>query len=199
MTISGTYTQSVAFSVTAVAASFTRSTTDGTEQALTSSEAPPSRPSKADTLVRALDADKNGSISEQEFTDGAIALLRRAAARRDARGEGDDDRGHSRADERRHHGMSHRLGRVFDRIDANRDGGIDARELTAALAGRSGKPLEATPAPAPTPASDEPSFGGTPAPGRETASFTTVAVSVQMVAVQQYSAISQMAEPPAAS
>ena len=135
MTISGTYTQSVVFSVTAVAASFTRSTTDGTEQALTPSEAPPSRPSRADTLVRALDADKNGSISEQEFTEGAIALLRRAAARQHAR---DDHASRALAGRRAPspwHGAS--AGRVFDRIDANHDGGVDAAELTAALAGRS--------------------------------------------------------------
>jgi hypothetical protein len=179
VTINGTYTQSVAFSVTAVTASVTRSTTDGPENVPTPPAAPPSRPSRADTLVRALDADRNGSISEREFSEGAIALLRRAAARQAARTDEDRDRGHSRAAERRHHGMAHRLERVFDRIDANHDGGVDVGELTAALAGRSGHTTETA-----------------PAPGSETA-FTMVAVSVTMVAVQQYRAISQMAEPPA--
>ena len=48
------------------------------------------------------------------------------------------------------------------------------------------------------PTSDAPSVGGTPAPGRETA-FTMVALSVSMVAVEQDTAVGQMAEPTTAS
>lgn len=176
VTISGTTTQSVAFSVTAVAVSFTQSSTGGVEQALAPAGTPASQPTKADRLVRALDRDQDGAITKDEFTQGAIALLRRAAARQYARAERNDD-GPSRADEKRHHGMANRLARVFDRLDANQDGALDVAEMADGLGRRSGGTVEPR----------APQAGAS-------SSFTAVAVSVSTIAVQQYTAVSQMAE-----
>jgi hypothetical protein len=97
-------------------------------------EAPASRASRrADALLSTLDADKDGSITEQEFTEGALALLRRAGARHHHRHvHGDDHEGHGH-----HHGragrLERKLERLFDRLDADGNGGLGREELTAAL------------------------------------------------------------------
>jgi Ca2+-binding EF-hand superfamily protein len=90
---------------------------------------------RADALLTVLDADKDGAISEPEFTDGAMALLRRAGARHHHHRVHDDDHG-SRHDwhERRAARLERKLEKLFDRIDVDRDGGVSKEELTSALA-----------------------------------------------------------------
>jgi hypothetical protein len=66
---------------------------------------------RAQALLAAVDADHDGAVTEQEFTQGALALLRRAGSRR----------------------MHRKLEKLFDRVDANHDGNISKGELTSAL------------------------------------------------------------------
>jgi len=86
----------------------------------------PSR--RSDTLLRALDADGDGLVSKEEFTNGAIELLKRASVRfhhqRVGKGEGIEKR-----DEK----WTRRLEDVFPHVDANHDGSVDVTELTSAL------------------------------------------------------------------
>jgi EF hand len=111
---------------------------------------------RANALFGALDADEDGAITEQEFTEGAAALLRRAGERRRARrGDGDDDDNRSaRSEERAARRLERKLERAFARVDANDDGSIDKEELTSALAQarapRSGGPPPSSDAPPPT-------------------------------------------------
>ena len=83
---------------------------------------------RADTLLTRLDTDEDGTVSKDEFTTGAIALLKRAAARAHhrhvGRGEGS---------EKREERLRARLERAFDRIDANGDGSLEHGELAARL------------------------------------------------------------------
>ena len=126
---------------------------------------------RADALFGALDADQDGAITEQEFTEGALALLRRAGDRRRVRGDDAGDQRESRGVRR----LERKLEKVFGRVDANDDGAIDKEELTTALArvatrrgaqAEPAPPLEPPPAPAQT---------GTTV----TFSFTFVSVAVQ--------------------
>jgi hypothetical protein len=105
--------------------------------------------------------------------EGARELLARGATRRARRHEGEDDeRGVKRAER-----LERRLGRLFDRVDANDDGHIDASELTEAL--RTMRPLRGA-RPSPETASEAPTVW--------------VAVSVT-VAVQQYTRAGQEQPP----
>jgi EF hand len=86
---------------------------------------------RAEALFKALDADQDGSITAQEFTEGSLALLRRAGERHHHRQVHDDDRrDHG---ERGHHHLERNLERLFERVDSNDDGSVDQTELTAAL------------------------------------------------------------------
>jgi hypothetical protein len=141
MTISGSYSYSptVAFTATATV----RSTTEragtaapgepnvtplSTPAASEASATEPARtPSRATTLFEALDTDRDGSVTESEFTRGALALLRNAGANRRLRhGDGEDEpeRGVRRA-----RGLERRLEQLFTRVDANQDGRVEVNEL----------------------------------------------------------------------
>lgn len=112
---------------------------------------PPSRAARrADALFTALDGDQDGAISEDEFKDGALNLLRNAGARRRVDDDGDRDGRSLRGLGR----VERKLEKIFDRVDKNDDGAIDQDELTAAVSrgrGRRGGPDGAPPADASAP------------------------------------------------
>jgi hypothetical protein len=170
VTISGTYTQTFAFSFTAVmTARYTAAgpapqtavpappadrvelssgvetapgepaPIEGAPPAAPPAESSPgagtsTRPGRAAALMQALDADGNGQVSADEFTNGALALLRRAGALRRHRPDRDDDDGSADESRRVPRGLERRLDRLFNRIDRNDDGHVDAAELETALA-----------------------------------------------------------------
>jgi len=147
----------------------------------TPSRAEQSAERRAEALFGALDADQDGAITEQEFTEGAVALLRRAGDRRrvhehGGEGQGQGDGEHASRGLRR---LERKLEKAFGRVDANDDGAIDQDELTAALAKGRGRAEPAPPAaPADAPPTQDP--GPTAAPGTSvTFSFTFVSVAVQ--------------------
>jgi Ca2+-binding EF-hand superfamily protein len=94
---------------------------------------------KAEKLVAALDADKDGAISTQEFIDGGTALLRRAS-RRQRSHDDQSETGVHREGRHGSHRLEHRLERMFDKVDANGDGALDVDELTSALSAASVPP-----------------------------------------------------------
>ena len=195
MTISGTYAQSFSFSLsiaavrvgtasaqpaTSPADSVTLSPEAASQPATSGETAAPPVPAaatlstaaqKAETLLQALDADGDGSLTKEEFTDGALALLGRPG--RGHRKDADGESGHS---VERHHNRSHRferrLEKVFDRVDADDDGSLDAGELKNALAktGRKDGNDSSEPAPA--------------------AHASYASVTVVAIAVKQYTAVS---------
>ena len=143
---------------------------------------PPSRTQRrADALFGALDADQDGAITEQEFTDGAIALLRRAGDRRRVR---EDDSDGAEREARGVRRLERRLERAFGRVDANDDGAIDQQELTTALAQVAKRREDRSTAPPvePPPAQDP----AQPAQSGTTITFTFTYVSV---AVQRYTSL----------
>ena len=92
----------------------------------------------AAALIQVLDTNHDNSLSQEEFVEGAKALLGRGRVRR--RGVDEDNRAAAVAQhERGHHvGGGHRLERrlekAFGRIDADDSGSLDAGELATALA-----------------------------------------------------------------
>jgi hypothetical protein len=145
-------------SVTAVAVSFRATSVSGSSGASSGPE-PSAAPSpraaaasrRADTLVSRLDTDDDGAISKDEFTSGAIDLLKRASVRAHHRHVGQGD-GIDKRDAR----WQARLERAFDRIDANGDGSVDHGELAARMMpkerpghrkGQEGASSDAAPAP----------------------------------------------------
>lgn len=128
--------------------------------------------SKAEALFKALDANQDGSVTEDEFKAGARALLRRG---REHHAEG------AHHGERGHHGgkrLDRSLGRVFDRVDANGDGTLTKDELASALAATSRTSEPATPE-APKPSS------------ATSASGTFVNITVVSVAIRTYTLAGQ--------
>jgi len=87
---------------------------------------------RAEALFGALDADQDGAITEQEFTEGAVALLRRAGDQRRVREHDGDGEHEGRGLRRLERRLERKLERAFDRVDANDDGAIDQEELTSA-------------------------------------------------------------------
>ncbi len=208
MTINATYTQSFSFSLSIAAVrvgvasgqptlpSQTDTVTLSPEAASqpSATEAPgaetpaaaaTSSPSaqNAETLLNTLDADGDGSVTKEEFKDGALALLGRShrAERHDhdsASGETVEWHDH------RSRRLERRLAKVFDRVDANDDGTLDASELASALekTGRRGKKHQCC-VPAAQASTD-------PAP---VAQASYASVTVVAIAVKQYSAVSRAA------
>ena len=145
-----------------------------------SAEPPPSRAARrADALFAALDADDDGALTADEFTDGALNLLRNAGARRRI-----DEDGDGRRETRR---LERKLAKVFERVDANDDGAIDKNELTAALARTRGRHRHG----GHHDGHDAPASTDAPAQAGQAAGLTTVSISVTFVsvAVQRYAAV----------
>ncbi|MFN7977359.1 MAG: EF-hand domain-containing protein [Vicinamibacterales bacterium] len=149
-------------------------------------DAPPDR---ASALFAALDADQDGSITEDEFKTGAKQIL--SQGRRPHRADGDGD--HEHGDHGVHEGrgsrrLDRKLDRLFDRIDANGDGSLDKTELTDALAAAD-KRRE----PPPPPQSTEPGAGQPvdPAAGQGASNGTVVTFTMTFVsiAVKRYTSL----------
>jgi hypothetical protein len=142
----------------------------------------------AAALFAALDTNQDGSITSDEFTTGAKALLARGR-RGGGHAEGAGHGGHN------HHGggrLDSALGRLFSSVDSNGDGTLTKDELSAALARTKDTSTGATTA-SPTPsdsatsAADTSSTSGSP--GASTATF--VNVTVVSVAIRSYTSIAQ--------
>jgi hypothetical protein len=91
-------------------------------------------PARGDALFDALDADGDGTVTRDEFVEGARELLQGAG--RQGRGHGhhrsdrfDDNERHDRGSAR----LTRRLERLFDLVDANGDGGVQKAEIAGAL------------------------------------------------------------------
>ncbi len=160
--------------------------TGSTEEAAAASTPPVPPPSRAarraDALFAALDGDQDGALSADEFTSGALNLLRSAGARRRIEDDGDGDRRESRGLRR----LERKLEKAFERVDANDDGAIDKNELTAALARTKGHHRRGSDGPPPP----EAPATAAPAAGATTVSFSVTFVSI---AVQRYSAVQSAA------
>ncbi|HEV8393331.1 MAG TPA: EF-hand domain-containing protein [Vicinamibacterales bacterium] len=144
------------------AAARKKSATPGTDTVELSKE-------RAETLMKALDTDGDGVVTKEEFTDGALELLKRASVRFHhlppaAKGQGIEKR-----DER----WTSRLEDVFAHVDRNHDGAIDVTELTSALPKAAQRPAQRQ--------SFSPSetATGSPTPVATTTSVTVVAVAIR--------------------
>jgi hypothetical protein len=127
------------------------------------------RSTRSETLLRALDANGDGLVSKEEFTDGAIELLKHASVRFHHRRVGKGD-GIEKRDEK----WTSRLEDVFAHVDANRDGSVEISELTSAL-----------PKSAQRPARRLPQFGADGPAAAITDAVTSVTVVVAL-AIKQY-------------
>jgi len=83
---------------------------------------------RAETLLKSLDTDGDHVISKEEFTKGAMVLLKQASVRFHHHHVGQGG-GIEKRDDR----WTARLEDVFARVDADHDGSIDQAELAAAL------------------------------------------------------------------
>lgn len=158
-------------------------TTPGAALATGPAEPPlPSRTQRrADALFGALDADQDGAVTEQEFTDGAIALLRCAGGRRRVR---EDDSDGAEREARGVRRLERKLEKAFGRVDANDDGAIDKQELTTALAQAAKQRGDQSPVPPAEP--PLPQDPAQPTQSGTTFIFTFTYVSV---AVQRYTSL----------
>jgi Ca2+-binding EF-hand superfamily protein len=148
-------------------------------------------------LFTALDADRDGSVTRQEFTEGAARLLRQAGARL-PQGSADGAGGDPQAA-----GVPPALGslldRAFTRVDANRDGAVNSTELTSALE------QAAAPQPVQSATADNPSSSASPAVGTPstqpspTPGSIAVSVSVSQQTTVSFSSVDQPAPPSSAS
>lgn len=94
-----------------------------------------------ETLMKALDTDKDGVVTTEEFSDGAVELLRRASVRFHHLPRTPKDQGI----EKRDVGWTSRLEDVFAHGDQNRDGAVDEGDVTSALPQAAQRPVR-TPA-----------------------------------------------------
>jgi len=127
---------------------------------------------QADAVFVTLDTDRDGSITEDEFTEGTRALLRRA---RDG------------------HRPDPKLERLFDRVDIDDDGATTRDELLAGLERRGPRrePSGLTPPVSPAaPTAEDP----TAVPGAGVVSF--VSVTYVEIAIRRYSVAEQLAPLP---
>lgn len=157
-------------------------------------------------LMGALDADKDGVLTKQEFVEGAAALLGgRHRRRHDVTAE--PSREVTNTDERhdhRHRRLERRLNRAFDRLDADGSGTLKPEELEAALERvrtRSGPepsgetPVSAASSPAPADANGSPAAGPSePAQpsATSTATWSVTTVTFVSIAVRQYQAVAEL-------
>ena len=84
---------------------------------------------RAETLVKALDTDGDGVVTREEFTEGAIELLKRASVRFHHLPPPAKKPGIEKRDER----WTGRLEDAFAHVDRNHDGALDVSEMTSAL------------------------------------------------------------------
>jgi hypothetical protein len=160
---------------------------DAVTLSLEASSADPTPPTRGELLLSVLDADADDSVTTDEFTEGALALLKRDAPGR-ANDEGRGQRGVP--------GLERRLEKAFTLVDGDRDGSLDAGELTAAIDGARGgvddrdQDEVAVPPPSPEPVAE-------PA---ATLSVTAFSVAYVSVAVYRYTSLQpSVAQPPVAS
>lgn len=143
---------------------------------------------RAQALFTALDADKDGTVTKDEFTSGAKALLGRDGG---PRRSGDDEDGERRVSrfERR---LDRRLARAFDRVDGDDNGGISVEEMTAAFEkigrGRRGGRPDGPPPPDGPPSADAPTAEPAPAAGASGASIS-IQITYVSIAIQRYTAV----------
>ena len=146
----------------------------------------PAPPDRAGALFAALDADQDGSVTEDEFKAGAKQILSQGRRPRRAERE-DDDHGHG--DHHVHEGrgsrrLDRKLDKLFDRIDANGDGSLDKTELTEALAAADKRREPPPPPQGPDPAAD-PATGQ----GASTGTVMTFTMTFVSIAVKRYTSL----------
>ncbi|MEZ5291614.1 MAG: EF-hand domain-containing protein [Vicinamibacterales bacterium] len=147
----------------------------------------PRDPSRADALFAALDANQDGSVTADEFKDGARRLLRGGHRRAEASHRHDHHHGHGAGR------LGRRLERAFDRVDADGDGAIGKDELTQALAAvdarRKGEVV---------PPADDQHAPADPQDAPAGPATATVSLTVVSIAVQRYAWVQAGADTPAA-
>lgn len=185
-------------------------TTDTTTVPPTAPTAPSASAQKIAALIKALDRNQDGALSEEEFVEGAKALLRGSrghhhhrAHRHDERGDGAGETPGSEApapatNPGRALGLEKRLARAFGRLDGDGSGSLTQEELVAALdraTGGAGSEAPAAPPSPEAPPAPEP-LPPSPAPTASApAGSVNVAYSVTFVsiAVKSYQAVGQLA------
>ena len=123
---------------------------------------------RAETLIDALDKDGDGLVSKEEFTEGAMELLKRAAVRFHHL-----PAGNAKSIEKRDERWTNRLEDVFAHVDRNHDGAIDVSELTSALPKPAQRPEQRQSC------SSTQTSTGSPTEVTATASVTVVAVAIR--------------------
>ena len=141
-----------------------KSATPGTDTVELSKE-------RAETLMKALDTDRDGVVTKEEFTDGAVELLKRASVRFHHLPPPAKSHGIEQRDDR----WTSRLEDVFAHVDRNHDGAIDVTEMTSAL-----------PKAAQRPAQRQSVSATETATGSPAAVATTTSVAVVAVAIRRY-------------
>jgi Ca2+-binding EF-hand superfamily protein len=152
-------------------------------------------------LFTALDADRDGSVTRQEFSQGAARLLREAGARlQQVSADGAD--GDPQAA-----GVPPALGslldRAFTRVDANRDGTVNRTELTSALEQAAARlPVQSATADNPSPSSTAVAAPAVSTPSTQpspTPDSIAVSVSVSQQTTVSFSSVDQSTPPSSAS
>ena len=148
---------------TAPAAARKKSATPGTDTVELSKD-------RAETLMKALDTDRDGVVTKEEFTDGAVELLKRASVRFHHLPPPAKSHGIEQRDDH----WTSRLEDVFAHVDRNHDGAIDVTEMTSALPKAAQRPAQRQSVSATETATGSP------------AAATTTSVAVVAVAIRRY-------------